>query len=167
MLERRWRTLGGETVDDMPAALLTELSQGGREVHIGTDSQQNGNRGTEYVTVLVVLTPGKGGRVFYCRERVPRIRSLRERLHREVWMSTELGMELTQTTDIGGFALIDGNELTIHIDANPNPRFKSSEYVQELAGLVVGQGFRVMLKPDSWTATHVADHVVKHEVMGR
>ena len=38
---------------------------------------------------------------------------------------------------------------------------KSSAYVQELVGLVVGQGFKALIKPESWAATHAADHVVR------
>ena len=166
MLERHWKTLGGERVADMSTLLRQELRNGGKDIHVGTDSQQSG-KGTEYVTVLVVLTPGKGGRVFWTRERVARVRQLRERLYREVWMSTELAMELNATPDIDSFgSLMDGNDLTIHVDANPDKRFRSSDYVQELAGMVVGQGFKVLLKPDSWAATHAADHVVKNKVIG-
>jgi predicted RNase H-related nuclease YkuK (DUF458 family) len=40
-------------------------------------------------------------------------------------------------------------------------RFKSSAYVQELVGLVVGQGFKALIKPESWAASHAADHVVR------
>ena len=38
---------------------------------------------------------------------------------------------------------------------------RSSAYVQELVGLVVGQGFKALIKPDSWAASHAADHVVR------
>jgi hypothetical protein len=38
---------------------------------------------------------------------------------------------------------------------------KSSAYVQELEGLVVGQGFKALIKPESWAASHAADHVVR------
>jgi predicted RNase H-related nuclease YkuK (DUF458 family) len=38
---------------------------------------------------------------------------------------------------------------------------KSSAYVQELVGLVVGQGFKALIKPQSWAASHAADHVVR------
>jgi predicted RNase H-related nuclease YkuK (DUF458 family) len=47
------------------------------------------------------------------------------------------------------------------MDANEDLRHRSSNYVQALAGMVVGYGFRVRLKPDSWCATHVADRLVK------
>ena len=58
------------------------------------------------------------------------------------------------------------DDLTIHVDANPNVKFKSSRYVKELTSLVVSQGFHAVLKPDSWCASHCADHVVKNVVIG-
>ena len=157
MMDRRWRTIEGEEIQDV-RALFREVMTSGREVHIGSDSQQNELR-TEFVTVVAVVTPSKGGRVFYCQESVPRIRSLRERLMKEVWMSVQLGIELND--------LVPSDcELTVHIDANPNVRFKSSEYVKELTSMVVGNGFKALLKPQAWAASHVADHAVKHKVIG-
>lgn len=158
MLEKTWKMMEGQRVPDLLASLKELVSVRDRIVHIGTDSQ-NAGRFTEFVTVVVVLDPGKGGRAFYCRERVSRIKSLRERLMKEVWMSVELGMELNPV-------IPETSDLTIHIDANPDVRFKSSNYVQEMVGLVVGQGFKSLVKPDAWCASHTADHVVKHKVLG-
>ena len=104
------------------------------------------------MTVVVILTPTKGGRVAYRREVVPRITSLRERLLKEVWKSVDLGLQ---------FSPIVKGDLTVHIDANPVVAHKSSQYVQELVGLVVGQGFKALIKPESWAASHAADHVVR------
>lgn len=161
MLEKKWKTLDGLPVD-IVSALADELStRVDCELHVGTDSQQMGTK-TEFVTVAVVVRPRKGARVFYYREKVPRIKSLRERLTREAWLSMELAMELTSTPDIGK-PMVEMEQLTIHIDANPDPRFKSSAYVQELAGMCVGQGFNVLLKPHAWAAMHAADHAVKHK----
>ena len=109
-------------------------------------------RFTQFVTVVVVLTPHKGGRVAYRRETSPRITSLRERLLKEVWKSVELGLQLSP---------IVAGDLTVHVDANPVVSHRSSAYVQELVGLVVGQGFKALIKPDSWAASHAADHVVR------
>ena len=163
MLEKKWKSLSGEAVDLVSIVKETILeSDVPVEVHIGSDSQQFG-KDTQYVTVLVVTRKGKGGRVFFTRERIPRVRTLRERLYREVWCTTELAMELTSTPDLGGSDGLMGAPVTLHIDANPDPRFKSSEYVQELAGMCVGQGFNTLLKPDSWASSHAADHAVKHK----
>lgn len=145
-----WKTLTEVKIPDIEQ-FVRDSSRDGQAVHIGTDSQQSG-RVTQFVTVVVILTPRKGGRVAYRRDTVPRITSLRERLLREVWKSVELGLQ---------FSPIVRGELTVHIDANPVVQHKSSAYVQELVGLVVGQGFKALIKPESWAASHAADHVVR------
>lgn len=146
----RWRTLREEVVPDI-GQFVKDAASAGQDVHIGTDSLQTG-RFTQFVTVVVVLTPQKGGRVAYSREVVPRIQSLRERLLKETWRSVDLGLQLTGAVP---------GDLSVHIDANPVVTHKSSQYVQELVGLVVGQGFNALIKPDSWAASHAADHVVR------
>lgn len=154
MLEKAWKTMHGRRPVDLKAEIRAlMLEDPNREFVIGTDSQNSKSR-TEYITVVIVLQPGKGGRCFFARERVPRIRSLRERLLKEAWMSVELGMELNDV-------IPDASRLTIHIDANPDTKFKSSDVVQEMVGLVLGQGFGAVTKPDAWAASHAADHIVK------
>jgi len=145
-----WKTLSEVRIPDIQQ-FVRDASRDGQAVHVGTDSLQTG-RFTQFVTVVVILTPRKGGRVAYRREVVPRITSLRERLLKEVWKSVDLGLQ---------FSPLVMGELTVHIDANPVVAHKSSAYVQELVGLVVGQGFRALIKPESWAASHAADHVVR------
>lgn len=147
----KWKTITGEPVQDILAFINNE-TQDGQVVHIGTDSLQTG-RYTQFVTIVAILNPPKGGRVVYSRDIVPRITSLRERLNKEVWYSINLAMQVSDQPD-----------LTIHIDANPDEKFMSSKYLQELAGLVVGQGFKALWKPESWAATHCADFVVRSGV---
>jgi predicted RNase H-related nuclease YkuK (DUF458 family) len=146
----RWRTLKDEKIGDI-REFVREAARDGQSVHLGTDSRQAG-RHTQFVTVVAILTPGKGGRAAYARAVVPRIGSLRERLLREVWLSVELGLQLT--------SVVSG-ELSVHIDANPVVTHRSNRYVQELVGLVVSQGFRAAIKPESWAATHAADRLVR------
>jgi len=148
----KWKTLNGEDVPDLVEFVKTNAADG-QVVHIGTDSLQV-NRFTQFVTVVCILTPLKGGRAIYCREIVKRISSLQQRLLGEVWRSVELGMQLC--------SLIEDGKLHIHIDANPQEKYMSSRYVQELVGLVVGQGFKSLIKPESWAATHAADWAVRH-----
>jgi uncharacterized protein len=150
MRSTMWKTLNEVKIPDI-LEFVREASRAGQSVHIGTDSLQSG-RFTQFVTVVVILTPQKGGRVAYRREIVPRIRSLRERLLTEVWKSVDLGLQCSP--------IVKG-DLTVHIDANPVVAHKSSQYVQELVGLVVGQGFKALIKPESWAASHAADHVVR------
>jgi predicted RNase H-related nuclease YkuK (DUF458 family) len=145
-----WKTLNEVKIPDV-LEFVRESSKDGQAVHIGTDSLQTG-RYTQFVTVVVILTPRRGGRVAYRREVVPRIASLRERLLKEVWKSVDLGLQCSP--------IVKG-DLSVHIDANPVVTHKSSAYVQELVGLVVGQGFKALIKPESWAASHAADHVVR------
>ncbi len=158
MLSRQWRTVDGKRVKDILTSIQEALT-GHRVVYIGTDSQQDGMK-TQFVTVVVIHDPGHGGRGFYTVETVPRIKSLRERLLREVWLSVALGLEIDPM-------LAEESQLQIHVDANPNTKFRSSAYVKELAAMVVSQGFEAVLKPEAWVAMHVADHVVKYKVIGR
>ena len=145
-----WKTLSEDRILDI-LEFVRNASRDGQAVHVGTDSLQAG-RFTQFVTVVVILTPRKGGRVAYRREVVPRITSLRERLLTEVWKSVDLGLH---------FSPIVSGDLSVHIDANPVVAYKSSAYVQELVGLVVGQGFKALIKPESWAASHAADHIVR------
>lgn len=148
-----WRTITGERIDDLMAFVRTASAGGERTLHIGSDSLQRG-RMTQFVTVLAILTPGKGGRAAYTRDVRPRIDSLRQRLLREVWLSVDLGLRIAPE-------LPREAELQIHIDANPVPKHRSSRYVQELVGMAVSQGFRAVIKPDAWAATHTADRLVR------
>ncbi len=146
-----WRSLSAGPVEDV-VATVRELALDTRLVlHIGTDSQE-GARHTDYVTVIAALIPGHGGRVFFRRRTTPRTKSLAQRLFREAELSIEIAHELRNAI---------GCDVTVHVDANEDERHRSSNYVQALAGMVVGNGFRVHLKPDSWCATHVADRLVK------
>ena len=145
-----WKTLSEAKIPDI-LQFVRDASRDGQAVHIGTDSLQTG-RVTQFVTVVVVLTPRKGGRVAYRRATSPRITSLRERLLKEVWKSVDLGLQLSP---------IVAGDLTVHVDANPVVSHRSAAYVQELVGLVVGQGFKALIKPESWAASHAADHVVR------
>lgn len=146
----KWRTLSETPIPDIQQ-FVRDAAAAGQDVHLGTDSLQTG-RFTQFCTVVAVLTPGKGGRAAYCREVVPRIKSLRERLLSETWRSVELGLQLT--------SIVPG-DLTVHVDANPVLKHKSSAYVQELVGMVVSNGFQALIKPDAWAASHCADHIVR------
>lgn len=145
----RWKTLNEVPIPEI-VPWTAEASKSGQALHIGTDSMQT-NRYTQFVTVVIVHTPTKGARAAYTRSIVPRITSLRERLTKEVWLSIEVAMQLAHLDPA----------LTVHIDVNAQERHMSSKYLQELCGLVMGQNFKVLWKPDSWAASHAADHVVR------
>lgn len=156
MFGRAWRSINEKCIENIEAE-LSDVLHGVKTVYVGTDSQQHGLF-TQFVTVIVVHEPLKGGRVFYTQEKVPRIKSLRERLLKEVWMSVQTAMELSPMMG-------EDSHLQVHCDVNTNTRFKSSQYVKEVVSMVVSQGFECKLKPEAWAAGHAADHVVKHKVI--
>jgi len=157
MLQRDWRTLHREVVPDLVGALRELIQTHDRVLHIGTDAQKVDHR-IDFVTCVVVLTPGKGGRVFYTRIRKPRqeVRSLRQKLFMEAWLSVETAMAIEPT-------IPEAVPIVVHLDVNPDKKWASSRHINEVVGLVMGQGFEFLFKPDARAASHTADHVVKNK----
>jgi hypothetical protein len=146
-----WRSLSGKPIPDLIAA-VQEILRGDRDVlHVGSDSQHYGHA-THFVTVVAVVDPGQGGRVLYRRISIPRAQSLAHKLFREAELSIDAALALSRS-----FA----HDIVVHVDANEDLRHMSSQYVRSLAGMVLGYGFQVRVKPNSWAATHVADSLVK------
>jgi len=155
--DTRWWTLGGVEVLDVMSA-VESLIRRGQVVHIGSDAQKSSSR-MEFVTVACVLNPGKGGRVFYTRRFEHKNISLFEKLSTETWLSLDLAIRMHES-----FQLAAGREqIWVHVDANPDQRYDSSDYVKQLAGMVAGSGFPVLVKPNAWCASHVADFAVKNK----
>ena len=148
---RTWESLSGVPISDIVAEVRALHESSRRDIHVGSDAKHRGLH-TDFVTAIAVLNPGMGGRVFFRRERAARSRSLAEQLFREVELSIQAAQILA-----GGLGL----RITVHVDANEDARHNSSTYVQVLAGMVMGFGFAVQVKPNAWCATHVADFVVK------
>ena len=154
---RRWFTLSGVEVLDVMSAVEALLRQG-QIVHIGTDAQKSSHR-MAFVTVACVLNPGKGGRVFYTRRYERKEMSLFEKLSTETWYSLDLAIRMNEEFSLQA----DREQIWVHVDANPDERFDSSNYVKQLAGMVAGSGFPVLVKPNAWCASHVADYAVKNK----
>ena len=155
--ESAWWTLAGAEVLDVMESVRSLLREG-QIVHIGTDAQKSSKR-MEFVTVACVLNPGKGGRVFYTRRFDRKNISLFEKLSTETWLSLDLAIRMHEA-----FGLVaEKQQIWVHVDANPDERYDSSDYVKQLAGMVAGSGFPVLVKPNAWCASHVADYAVKNK----
>jgi predicted RNase H-related nuclease YkuK (DUF458 family) len=150
-----WWTLSGAEVLDVMSSVQA-LIRKGQIVHIGTDAQKSSKR-MEFVTVACVLNPGKGGRVFYTRRFDRKNISLFEKLSTETWLSLDLAIRMHEAFGLTA----ERQQIWVHVDANPDERYDSSNYVKQLAGMVAGSGFPVLVKPNAWCASHVADYAVK------
>jgi len=155
MLENDWYTLDGDRVNIKQA--INEATQGdGKTVIIGTDSQKI-NHHEDFVTVIVVRTEMKGARVFYTRERDMKYYNLRDKLIKEAYRSIQTAYELSPilppTCKIAA----------LHADVNTDiTKGESARFEKEIVGMIRGNGFPVIVKPDGWAASHVAEHIVKH-----
>ena len=149
----RWRHLSGSWIDDLDSSLEELVGDDEFLIHVGTDSKNRGSH-TDFVTVVAILRPGRGARVLYRSLRCKRMNALAQRLIQEAQMSVETALMLSERVV---------QEIVLHIDANPDERHKSSRYARSLAGMGLGNGFEVRLKPDAWCASSVADHVVKEK----
>jgi predicted RNase H-related nuclease YkuK (DUF458 family) len=118
ILSKKWKTVEGVVVLNVPEVIQSAMDDN-LEIHIGADSQQSGLF-TQFVTVIALLNRGHGGRAVYITEKVPRIKSLRERLLKEVWGSVSVALEVNEIVG-------DASKLQVHVDVNPVLEFKSSQ----------------------------------------
>ncbi len=157
-----WYTINKEKID-LVEELCKFVSKDNVLIHIGTDAQAMGsNSKADFVTVVCVhavdVNRTTTSRVFYWKDRKIATHSLWEKLYGETERSLRIAVQLS---DEFGESFRD--RILVHVDANPNPIYKSSNYVKQLAGMVMGYGFNHILKPDAWAASHAADHIVKRK----
>ncbi len=118
------------------------------EVHIGSDSQNLGER-TTYVTTVVFRFPGRGAHVVYCRERIPVIR--------DMW--TKLWGELERSIELADFFKDElGIKVTqIDLDYNTDPQYPSNKVLNAASGYVQSLGYNAKAKPDLLMAVWAAN----------
>jgi hypothetical protein len=128
------------------------------ELVVGTDS--NGTNKTDFITAIIAYRVGKGGRYFWKRTNGHKVYpTLRQRIYEEVTISLK-----TADTLIKYFESklspqdFPGYNLQIHIDIGRNG--KTRDMINEVVGMVRGNGFEVKIKPDSYAASNVADRYV-------
>lgn len=127
-------------------------------IYIGADSiryRKNGQWWAKYSTVIVLHLDSKHGcKLFHRSIDLPDYGSLKQRLLTEVTYAIEAASEVIEE--------VGDRHLEIHIDVNPSPKHKSSIAVKEALGYVKGSlGIDAVIKPDSWAASHAADHLVR------
>ena len=152
-----WHDGNGQLVRDIKTYLKEKLKTGKwTKVVIGCDSNATAYKGKHtFVTAIVLDTEGLGCCFIYNKSKIDQndIRTLNERLLKEVQMSIEIAQELVDT--ISEF----GCTISIHADINPNEAEASSSIIKNVVGWVEGMGFECHTKPteNSWAASSVAD----------
>ncbi len=121
---------------------------------VGTDSQFREE--TCYVTAVIILREGKGGRFYYSKDREKKKVGFKQRIFLETARS--LGVASRLTEKLGKMGVNDLN-IEIHLDVGEQGRTK--EVIREVVGMVVGSGFGARIKPDAYGAFKVADRFTK------
>jgi predicted RNase H-related nuclease YkuK (DUF458 family) len=157
----KWRTINKEDIN-LIEQLNKYTSTPNLIVHIGTDAQAVSHTTADFVTVVCIHAIDENrtvtSRIFYWKDKNVTFHSLWDKLYGETERSLRVAVQVEEE-----FGNDFRDKILVHVDANPNPIFKSSNYVQQLAGMVMGYGFNHILKPDAWAASHAADHIVKRK----
>ena len=127
-------------------------------VYIGCDSIRYKKKNqwyAKYSTVVILhMDSKKGCRLFHESIDMPDYGNLKQRLMTEVQLAVAAASEIIE--------VIGDRHMEIHLDLNPSPNHKSNIAVKEAIGWVRGSfGFDPMIKPESFAATHAADHAVR------
>jgi len=144
-------------IDAAKAAILESSETS--SVYIGSESLVYKKRGqwfAKYSTVIVLHRDSRHGcKIFYNSVDLPDYKNLKQRLMTEVSHAVEAATEIVD--------YLGNRSLSIHLDLNPDPRHKSNVAVKEALGWVQGAlGITAEVKPNSWAASHCADHAVRH-----
>jgi len=145
---------GEMTFAEVMAAIVRQMKDHPKdrfEILIGTDSSTSPNH-LDLVSAIVLHTIGRGGRYFWTRRRERRSPSLRQQIWREAWLSFELAQRVIER--LGALSFLQFN-LEIHVDIGENGRTK--ELIDEVVGMIIGNGLAVRIKPHAYAASAVAD----------
>lgn len=126
---------------------------------VGTDS--NGKERPEFVSAIVILRKGKGGRYFWQRIRIPKRYTLRTRIYEETMISLNLAMKLRKALEKKLEKIKPENYKHLEIHTDIGQFGETKEMIKEIVGMVRGNGFEVKIKPESFGATTVADYYLK------
>lgn len=144
-------------IEKAKSAILDSSNES--SVYIGTDSdsfKKNGDWHIRYSTVIILHKNSKNGAVIFHNTVVERdySRSLKQKLLTETQHAINAALEIID--------YIGDRHLEIHLDLNPNPRYKSNAAVKEALGYVKGTlGIDAAIKPYAWAASHAGDHICR------
>lgn len=150
---------GKLTFDDTFKDLVNYINQNPDEKYkliIGTDSHAYLNEGVTFVTAIVIHRVGKGGRYYFQKQKRHYMESLRQRIYYEAFLSLDVASRLTGKLVENGHS-----ELNIEIHLDVGEKGETRDIIKEVVGMVIGSGYHVRIKPDSYGATKVADKYTK------
>lgn len=132
----------GEAIEDARKYVMNWLHKhpGGR-IFVGCDSKVRGDK-VKYSTAICLWNIGKGVQEIYKNEVIRKPHDQYSRLWGEVTRAVETAETLK---DLG--------EITVHVDINSNPKYRSHKLYDASIGLITSMGFQGAGKPYSWAAS--------------
>jgi predicted RNase H-related nuclease YkuK (DUF458 family) len=151
---------------DVIANYIAEDPDAEYDITIGTDSQNHKN--TRIVEVIAVCRLGDGGKFFYFREDIPKIKVLKEKIIEETNRSIQNATGFIDKLqyrlidfDIDLDKMFDENRLGFAVHADIGRRGKTKELIKEICAWIEASGFEARIKPDSYAASGVANMLSK------
>lgn len=126
---------------------------------VGTDSE--GKEMPDFVSAIVILRKGKGGRYFWKKIRNQKKYTLRTRIYEETMLSLKLAMKLRERIEKRLEKIRPKNYKNLEIHTDIGQIGETREMIKEIVGMVRGNGFEVKIKPEAFGATSVADYYLK------
>ncbi len=130
-------------------------------VVVGTDSDEMVQAGAKpgiasFVSVVTVHRIGKHGRFFWKKTSGLKTFDRHDRMLKEAYFSLELAQKVV--AELRNKLSDRLYDFEIHLDIGHNGPTKS--LIQEIVGMITGNGFIAKIKPDSYAASKVADRYV-------
>lgn len=156
-------TMGEVSMAQIAAIIATKVQNGHGEfnVMIGTDSQNFDQ--TKMVMVIALHNVGRGGIFFYEVQKTRRITNVKEKLIHETSLSLQCAAELIAAFELlkkdTGFDYEKAVNFCIHVDAGYNG--PSCQVIPEVVGWIKACGYNVVVKPDSYAASSIANKYSK------
>ncbi len=137
-----WRDHSGKEIENYihEVSLWFEAHPRG-EIYVGCDSKVRGAV-VKYSTVICMWNVGRGVREIYKNETETAPPDSYTRLWNEVTRAVEIADSLK---DVG--------RITVHVDINSNPKYRSHHLYDASIGLITSMGFKGAGKPFSWAAS--------------
>ncbi len=111
------------------------------KIFVGADSKVRGEI-VKYATAICLWDIGRGVSEIYRNMSLPKPKDRFSRLWKEVSLAVEVAENLKEL-----------GEITVHIDINSNPAFKSHQLFDASIGWISSLGFKADGKPNSWAAS--------------
>lgn len=152
--EMKFEKVVGDLID-----FVLEQPEEVYRIIVGTDSE--GKEVPDFVSAIVILRKGKGGRYFWKKIRDQKKYTLRTRIYEETMLSLKLAMKLRESIEKKLEKIRPKNYKNLEIHTDIGQVGETREMIKEIVGMVRGNGFEVKIKPEAFGASSVADYYLK------